>query len=89
MLRLMGIDVTAKGNTTGSKLEYLSRGYNCWEVWKNADGTPATYTKINDWLASKKYKQMTQKRWLEFSTKLVRRRVCMVSVLAGSLAADT
>ena len=66
MLRLMGIDVTAKGNTTGSKLEYLSRGYNCWEVWKNADGTPATYTKINDWLASKKYKQMTQKRWLEF-----------------------
>lgn len=66
MLRLMGIDVTAKGNTTGSKLEYLSRGYNCWEVWKNADGTPATYTKINDWLSSKKYKQMTQKRWLEF-----------------------
>ena len=66
MLRLMGIDVTAKGNTTGSKLEYLSRGYNCWEVWKNADGTPATYTKINDWLTSKKYKQMTQKRWLEF-----------------------
>lgn len=66
MLRLMGIDVTAKGNTTGSKLEYLSRGYNSWEVWKNADGTPATYTKINDWLTSKKYKQMTQKRWLEF-----------------------
>ena len=66
MLRLMGINVTAKGNTTGSKLEYLSRGYNCWEVWKNPDGTPAKYTKVNDWLAAKNGKQMTEKRWLQF-----------------------
>lgn len=66
VLRSRGFNITAKENKSGSKLDYLSRGYNAWEIWKNPDGTKATHTSINDWLARKKYKQMTQKRWLEF-----------------------
>ncbi len=66
VLRTMGLNVSAKPNTPGSKLEYLSKGYNTWEVWKNADGTAAKHTGVNDWLDSKKYKKMTEKRWLEF-----------------------
>lgn len=66
MLRCQGFDVTAKSNTRGSKLEYLSRGMNVWEAWRNIDGTPAKHTTINDWLAAKGYKQMTQKRYLQF-----------------------
>ncbi|MCM1220888.1 MAG: phage minor head protein [Lachnospiraceae bacterium] len=65
-LRLLGFNVTAKPNTPGSKLEYLSRGLRCWEVWLNTDGTPAKHASINDWLAAKNYKQMTPKRYLEF-----------------------
>lgn len=64
-LRLRGFDITAKGNTPGSKLEYLSRG-RAFEVWKNADGTPAQHTSINDWLRSKNYLKMTSKRYMEF-----------------------
>lgn len=66
VLRSQGFDVTAKSNTSGSKLEYLSRGMKVWEAWKNIDGTPAKHTTINDWLAAKGYKQMTQKRYLQF-----------------------
>lgn len=66
VLRSRGFNITAKENKSGSKLDYLSRGYNAWEIWKNPDGTKAAHTSINDWLARKKYKQMTQKRWLEF-----------------------
>ena len=66
MLRCLGFDVTAKSNTPGSKLEYLSRGMNVWEAWKNIDGTPAKHTTMNEWMAAKGYKQMTQKRYLQF-----------------------
>lgn len=65
-LRLMGFKVTAKPNTKGSKLEYLSRGMNAWEVWRNPDGTPARHTSLNSWLDSKGYKKPTPKRYLEF-----------------------
>lgn len=64
-LRLKGFDVTAKPNTTGSKLEYLSRG-RAFEVWKNPDGTPAQHNSLLDWMAKKGYKQMSPKRYLEF-----------------------
>lgn len=66
VLRTLGFDVTAKPNTAGSKLDYLSRGTNAWEVWKNPDGTQATHISVPDWLEKKKYKMMTEKRWLEF-----------------------
>lgn len=64
-LRLRGFDVTAKGNTPGSKLEYLSNG-RAFEVWMNVDGTPARHISINEWLYSKRYQRMTPKRYLEF-----------------------
>lgn len=66
VLRLLGFDLKAKPNTSGSKLDYLSRGFNAWEVWKNPDGTKATHTRVNDWLSKKGYKVMNEKRWLEF-----------------------
>ncbi len=52
-LRLMGFNVTAKSNTPGTKLDYLSRGNQLWEQWQNLDGTPAKHTSINDWMAGK------------------------------------
>ena len=66
VLRTLGFNVTAKPNTRGSKLDYLSRGMNAWEVWKNPDGTQAVHVSVNNWLASKKYARMTEKRWLEY-----------------------
>lgn len=65
-LRIMGLAVTAKPNTPKSKLDYLSRGMQCWETWKNIDGTPAKHTSMNSWLLGKGYKQMSPKRYLEF-----------------------
>lgn len=65
MLRLQGFNVTAKACLPGSKSDYLSRGRS-WEVWKNIDGTPAKHTSVNDWMASKGYKQMNPKRYKEF-----------------------
>lgn len=64
-LRLRGFDVTAKGRTPGSKLDYLSRG-RAFEVWMNMDGTPAQHTGINSWLMAKGYQKMTSKRYMEF-----------------------
>jgi hypothetical protein len=66
MMRLRGFDVTAGANLTGTQVEYLSSGMHPWEVWQEAKNTPAKYESVNDWLASKKYKQMTTKRWIEF-----------------------
>lgn len=64
-LRLRGFNITAKGNTPGSKLEYLSKG-RAFEVWKNTDGTPAKHVSINDWLRSKDYLKMTPQRYMEY-----------------------
>ena len=68
-LRLKGFDITAKGNVPGSKLEYLSKG-RAFEVWKNADGTTAQHTSINDWLYTKGYLKMTPKRYKEFFNEI-------------------
>lgn len=65
-LRILGFNVTAKPNTPNSKLAYLSRGMNTWEVWLNPDKTPAKHESMADWLIDKKYKKMTPKRYLEF-----------------------
>lgn len=66
MLRTMGFDITAKSNTPGSKLDYLSRGFHAWEIWQNPDGTPAKHYTVNTWLRDKGYRQMTEKRWLQY-----------------------
>lgn len=64
-LRLMGFDVTAKGNTSGSLSEYLSM-QRSFEAWTNTDGSPAVPILYRDWLDKKSYKQMTEKRYREF-----------------------
>ena len=66
LLRSRGFDITAKPNTSGSLLDYLSRGTNAYEVWRNTDNTPAQYTSIINWMTEKGYKKMTPKRYLEF-----------------------
>ena len=64
-LRLRGFDLSAKGRTPGSQLDYLSRGH-AFEVWNNIDGTPAKHLSMNDWMAGKGYKKMTPKHYREF-----------------------
>lgn len=64
-LRLRGFNITAKGKTDGSQLDYLSKGH-AFEVWKNTDGTPAKHTSINSWLVAKGYQKMTPKRYWQF-----------------------
>lgn len=66
LLRIRGFNLYAKGCTNGSKSEYLSYGNNAWEIWRNADGTPATHVSTNNWMKRKGYKQMTKKRYEEF-----------------------
>jgi len=66
MLRLRGLKVSAKGNTSGSKSEYLSSGMRTWEKWLNPDGTQAKHTSLVDWMKGKEYKEMTPKRYKEF-----------------------
>ena len=64
-LRLMGFDVKAKGKTAGSLSDYLSKQHS-FEAWKNPDGTECTPTLTYDWMVSKKYKTMTEKRYREY-----------------------
>jgi len=66
VLRLLGFNVTAKSNTPGTKLEYLSKGNQLWEQWLNLDGTPAKHTSMNDWLAAHNFQRMTPKRYIKF-----------------------
>lgn len=65
MLRLRGFDVTAKGNTAGSLSEYLSR-QRSFEAWLNIDGTIPKPILTYDWMISKGYKSMTEKRYREY-----------------------
>lgn len=65
MLRLRGFNLTAKPKVKGSKQEYLSRGRS-FEVWKNADGTPAKHILQKEWMAERGYKRMTPQRYKEF-----------------------
>lgn len=65
ILRTCGFDVTAKPREHGSQLEYLAKGH-AFEVWNNIDGTPATHIGNNDWMKAKDYKQMSEKRYMEF-----------------------
>lgn len=65
-LRIHGFNVTAKSNKKGTKLDYLSRGYNVWEAWKNTDGTKAKHYATIDWMAAKGYKLMNPQRYRDF-----------------------
>ena len=65
MLRQWGFDVTAKPKTPGSLSEYLARQHS-FEAWVNVDGTESKPILQYDWLDSKGYKLMTEKRWRQY-----------------------
>lgn len=65
-LRLMGFDITAKPNIVGTLNNYISRGYNWRDMWKNIDGSDVTISKITEFMAQKGYKNMTPKRYQKY-----------------------
>nr|DAL02841.1 MAG TPA: Papain fold toxin 1, glutamine deamidase [Caudoviricetes sp.] len=65
VLRSHGFNVVATGNTPGSVQEWISRSHS-FDIWENADGTPAKPTLYRDWLDSKGGVKMTAKRYKEF-----------------------
>lgn len=65
MLRRAGFDVYAKGKTPGSLSDWISRGHS-FDIWENANGSPAIPTRYNDWMAQRGYKQMTPQRYKQF-----------------------
>lgn len=64
-LRLRGFDFKAKGNTTNSLSEYLSR-QRSFEAWLNPDGSPCSGVLTVDWMDKKGYKRMNAKRYKEY-----------------------
>lgn len=64
MLRLRGFDITAKPNTKGSKLEWLSTHWS--KCWKNADGTDVTIISFHSWMEQHGYSAMTPARYMAF-----------------------
>lgn len=58
LLRTRGFDVTAINKPKSRIVAY--------EVWKNADGSDATFTHTDQWMRGKGYKTMTPKRYKEF-----------------------
>lgn len=66
-LREKGFNVFAKGNPKieGNLNYWMSKGHS-FDVWKNQDGSPAIYNQLGKWMDTKKYKQMTPKRYQEF-----------------------
>lgn len=65
MLRRAGFDVYAKGKTPGTLSDWISRGHS-FDIWENANGSPAIPTRYNDWMALRGYKQMTPQRYRAF-----------------------
>ena len=58
LLRTRGFDVTAVNKPKSKIVAY--------EVWKNADGSDATFTHTDQWMRSKGYGVMTPQRYQEF-----------------------
>lgn len=72
VLRLRGFDVVAKGNTRGSKSNYLSRGMQAWECWLNTDGTQAKHTSMRKWYEGKGYTSMTPEYYKAFFEEMTK-----------------
>lgn len=72
-LRLLGFDVKAKGNVSGSDSlnEWLSYQHS-FDIWKNADGTPAEPVLTAEWMKAQGEQKMTPelyKRYFEETCK--------------------
>lgn len=67
-LRMMGFDVTAKGNKSGSGSlnERISIGEYWYEMWKEIDGSSAFPTRTIDWMRANGYSEMTESRYQKF-----------------------
>lgn len=65
VLRRAGFDVYAKGKTSGSLSDWISRGHS-FDIWENVNGSPVIPTRYNDWMAQRGYKQMTPQRYKQF-----------------------
>jgi hypothetical protein len=65
ILRTRGFDITAKGRMETDKNKLIAHGKS-FDVWKNADGTPAKPTILGDWMKAKGYTKLTSKRYKEF-----------------------
>lgn len=66
-LRLLGFDITAKGNVEGShsRNEWASWG-NSFKLWTNTDGSEAKPVETAQWMRKKKYSKMTPERYEEY-----------------------
>lgn len=68
-LREWGFNIYAKGNTKalGDLSNYLSKGNNWLETWKEKDGSAVSITSFKDYLkAHPSWKHMTQQRYLQY-----------------------
>ncbi len=63
-LRLRGFNVTAKPKKRGSLNEKASE--SPFEMWKNADGSPAQPVTMLGWAQKKGYSAMTEQRYREY-----------------------
>ena len=68
-LRLQGFDVKAKGNPqdkSGSLNVWLSKEDHVFQVWKNADGTPAKPVYTKEWMENNGLSKMTPEQYRRF-----------------------
>lgn len=66
LLRERGFDITAKGITRGSLNSIAAKGKNVFNMWKDSDGNIAKPSLFSSWMKEKGYKQMNEKRYIEF-----------------------
>lgn len=65
-LRLRGFDITAKGNSSENELNAWVAKQHSFDIWQNADGTPAQPSLTKDWMSEKGYEEMNSERYEEF-----------------------
>lgn len=64
-LRRLGFDVTAKGNTPGTRNEWLSQAHS-FDIWNNIDGTKAEPTYVSNWMKENNVERMTGDDYKKF-----------------------
>jgi hypothetical protein len=65
-LRKEGYDIIAKECVDGSGSLNAKASMNPWQIWNNADGTPAKPITFQDWMKDNEYKAMTSDRYKKF-----------------------
>lgn len=83
VLRERGFDITAKGRSE-TKLNTLVAHGKSFDLWKNPDGSPATPTKVGDWLKKKGFDRMTKARYKKFLEESCKDRGTYILTIAWS-----